>query len=110
MPLDATSGAALLEKSRYDPEILPQLEEYVNAQCASNTYDLDCNLATLKLYQFHTEKSNPEIIAKILVKALMNLPNTDYLLCMYLVPESVVRRRPASQYGIDPADADTAPE
>ena len=90
--LDASSGAELLASDkRYDPAILPQLEAYVDAQCANRTYDLDCNLATLKLYQFHPEKSNPTVIAKILVKALMNLPNSDYLLCTYLVPESVVR-------------------
>lgn len=91
--LDEASGAALLEKSRYDPSILPQLEQYVTSQCTNATYDLDCNLATLKLYQFHPDKSNPTIIAKILVKALMNLPRTDYLLCTYLVSEASVRIR-----------------
>jgi len=87
--LNATSGKALLESKRYDPEILPQLETYVDAQCKGRTYDLDCNLATLKLYQFHPDKSNAAVIAKILIKALMNLPHSDYLLCTYLVPESV---------------------
>ena len=46
MGLDAASCAALLEKSRYDLKILPQLEEY----CAGSSYDLDANLATLKLH------------------------------------------------------------
>lgn len=88
---EASTIAALLEEKRYDAAILPQLEEYVHAQCKGGTYDLDCNLAVLKLYQFHPELSKTDIIAKILVKALMKLPATDYLLCTYLIPDSVVR-------------------
>jgi len=61
----------------------------VNAQCSSGTYDLDCNLAVLKLYQFHPEKNNVDTVAKILVKALMQQPATDYLMCTYLIPERV---------------------
>ena len=72
MGLDAASCAALLEKSRYDVKILPQLEEY----CAGSSYDLDANLATLKLYQFHPEALKVPIVAKIFVKALMHLPHT----------------------------------
>jgi len=87
--LDAASCAALLEKQRYNPDILPALEAYVEAQCAGGTYDVDCNLAVLKLYQFHPEKNNVLIVAKILAKALMRLPDTDYLLCSYLIPERV---------------------
>jgi len=87
--LDTESCAALLEEQRYNPDILPRLEAYVNAQCANNTYDIDGNLAVLKLYQFHPDKNNVEIISKILVKALMNLPTTDFLLCTYLIPERV---------------------
>ncbi|KAL1515425.1 hypothetical protein AB1Y20_002051 [Prymnesium parvum] len=94
--LDAASCAALLEKQRYDPSILPQLEAYVTAQCASGTYDLEGNLATLKLYQFHPEKTNSGIVARILLKALMNLPMTDYLLCTYLISESVLESEPIS--------------
>merc|ERR1712087_1040243 len=81
--------AELLAQQRYNPDILPALEEYVTAQCADGTYDLDCNLAVLKLYQFHPERNNVMIVAKILAKALMKLPDTDYLLCSYLIPERV---------------------
>merc|ERR1712087_79614 len=87
--MDGASCAALLAKQRYNPDILPELEAFVDAQCANASYDLDCNLAVLKLYQFHPDKSNITTVAKILVKALMNLPATDYLLCTYLIPERV---------------------
>ena len=89
--LDSESCAELLSQQRYNPDILPRLEAFVDAQCSSGTYDLDCNLAVLKLYQFHPEKNNIDTVAKILVKALMQLPATDYLLCTYLIPERVVR-------------------
>ena len=87
--LTPESCAALLAKQRYNPDILPQLEAYIKAQAAKNTYDIDCNLAVLKLYQFHPDLTNVEIISKVLLLALMRLPSTDYISCMYLVPERV---------------------
>ena len=86
--------ASLLEQQRYDPEILPRLEAYVDAQCRNGMYDLDCNLSVLKLYKFHPDKSKTDVVGKILLKALMNLPHTDYLLCTYLIPDAVVSGRP----------------
>ena len=83
------SAAALLQKERYNPEILPKLEAYVEAQCKENTYDLDANLAVLKLYQFHPDTTNVAVVSKILLKALMKLPSTDYITCSYLIPERV---------------------
>jgi hypothetical protein len=41
----------LIKESRYDLEILPELEAYVEHQAATNAYDLEANLACLKLYQ-----------------------------------------------------------
>lgn len=90
--LDATSCSALLETSRYDPAILPRLEAY----CAGPSYDLDANLATLKLYQFHPETLKVPVLAKILAKALMRLPQTDYLCCTYLVSDAVAQEAPIS--------------
>ena len=81
--------AELLKTSRYDPAILEQLEPYVTAQCTGGTYDLDANLAVLKLYQFHPEFNNVPVVVRILLKALMNLPATDYLMCTCLIPDRV---------------------
>ena len=39
------------ECRRYELEILPDLEAYVEHQAATNAYDLEANLACLKLYQ-----------------------------------------------------------
>jgi len=61
-PLTPETCAALLSKQRYNPEILPQLEAYVAAQCEGGTYDLDANLAVLKLYQFHPDTTNVAVV------------------------------------------------
>lgn len=82
----------LLETSRYNKVILPQLHEAVMSQVNDGWYDLDMNLATLKLYQFHPEADvvDINILCKILAKALMNLPESDFQLCMYLVPSNLL--------------------
>lgn len=77
----------LLQTRRYDPSILPRLEEFVNYQVAHGFCDPDINLAVLKLYQFYPDKYNASTVSKILIKALMNLPSTDFLCSLYLIPE-----------------------
>lgn len=77
----------LLRTNRYDPAILPRLEEFVEYQASNGFCDSDANLATLKLYQFFPAKYNPPIVAKILIKALMSFPATDFLACLYLIPD-----------------------
>lgn len=77
----------LLQTRRYDPSILPRLEEFVNYQVTHGFCDPDINLAVLKLYQFYPDKYNPSTVSKILIKALMNLPSTDFLCSLYLIPE-----------------------
>merc|ERR1712151_634851 len=53
----------------------------------SGEYDLDANLAILKLYLLYPEETDVEVIERILLKALMAFPDTDFSLCMYQVPE-----------------------
>lgn len=61
------------------------MEEYVEEQARDNTYDLDANLAVLKFYQFNPHSLNMEITYLILLKALTNLPHTDFVLCKSLL-------------------------
>lgn len=82
---------ALLEKDRLDATSLPTLEAWVNEQVAKNTYDKNANMAVLKLYKFYPDKANKQIVALILLKALMNLPFNDFILCLYLLPQATVR-------------------
>lgn len=72
-------------KIRYNPEHLPTLESHVREQAKGNTYDLEVNLAVLKSYQFDPSLMNLEITNLILLKALTNLPHTDFTLCKCLL-------------------------
>ncbi|KAG5546957.1 hypothetical protein RHGRI_012852 [Rhododendron griersonianum] len=106
----------LVAVNPYNPDILPDLENYVNEQLnqrifgffhfasvnvnpitvvchnqvSSQTYSLDANLCLLRLYQFEPERLSTQIVARILVKALMAMPAPDFSLCLFLIPERVV--------------------
>lgn len=80
----------LVAVNPYNPDILPDLENYVNEQVSSQTYSLDTNLCLLRLYQFEPERMSTQIVARILVKALMAMPAPDFSLCLFLIPERVV--------------------
>ena len=79
----------LVAVNRYNPDILADLENYVNEQVSSQTYSLDANLCLLRLYQFEPDKMSSQIVARILVKALMAMPAPDFSLCLFLIPERV---------------------
>ncbi|MCD7458830.1 Eukaryotic translation initiation factor 3 subunit K [Datura stramonium] len=100
MGKEATNGGAqksqlahtveqLIAVNPYNPDILPDLENYVNEQVSSQTYNLDANLCLLRLYQFEPERMSTPIVARILVKALMAMPAPDFSLCLFLIPERV---------------------
>ncbi|XP_071716715.1 eukaryotic translation initiation factor 3 subunit K [Rutidosis leptorrhynchoides] len=79
----------LVSVNPYNPDILPDLENYVNEQVSSQTYSLDANLCLLRLYQFEPERMSLQIVARILIKALMAMPAPDFSLCLFLIPEKV---------------------
>lgn len=76
---------------RYNPDNLPTLERYVEIQSRENAYDLEANLAVLKLYQFNPHSFSKDITCQILLKALTNLPHTDFILCKCLLNEKQVK-------------------
>lgn len=73
---------------RYNPLHIDILTEYLDAQCKNNQYDLEANQAILKLYQFNPTLFKSEIVEKILLKALTNLPHPDFILCELLIDSS----------------------
>lgn len=75
---------------RYNPDNLTTLEKYVEIQSRENAYDLEANLAVLKLYQLNPHRFNMDIACQILLKALTNLPHTDFVLCKCLLSEKLV--------------------
>lgn len=79
----------LVAVNPYNPDLLNDLENYVNEQVSSQTYSLDANLCLLRLYQFEPARMSIQIVARILIKALMAMPAPDFSLCLYLIPEQV---------------------
>jgi len=74
-------------EGRYQPSNLPALEEHLAAQLKEGLYDLNANLAILKLYLLFPEESKVDVLEGILLKALMAFPETHFSLCMYQIPE-----------------------
>ncbi len=88
--MNPSAISTLIENNRYNIEILPQLENYVQTQVDSQSYHFDANHTVIKFYQFNPEKIQKMIVGKILVKALMNLPSNDFQLLMFMIPERLV--------------------
>ncbi|XP_019197022.1 PREDICTED: eukaryotic translation initiation factor 3 subunit K isoform X2 [Ipomoea nil] len=74
----------LIVVNPYNPDILPDLENYVNEQVSSQTYNLDANLCLLRLYQFEPERMSTQIVARILVKQMEEQFKTLIVLSHYL--------------------------
>ena len=78
-------AASLKGIERYNPNNIETIQNYIDVQVAENGYDLEANLALLKLYQFNPNMLNIEYVCKVLLKSLASLPLSDYLLCKSLL-------------------------
>ncbi|TQD94764.1 hypothetical protein C1H46_019618 [Malus baccata] len=67
VPQQQQQQQVALAVNPYNPDILPDLENYVNEQVSSQTYSLDTNLCLLRLYQFEPDRMSTQIVARILV-------------------------------------------
>ncbi|KAM3875548.1 eukaryotic translation initiation factor 3 subunit K isoform 2-T2 [Diretmus argenteus] len=93
----ANVGKLLRGIDRYNPENLATLERYVETQAKENAYDLEANLAVLKLYQFNPAYFQTQVTSQILLKALTNLPHTDFTLCKCMIDQTHTEERPIRQ-------------
>ncbi|KAG8180725.1 hypothetical protein JTE90_004684 [Oedothorax gibbosus] len=62
-------------------------------KCRENTYDLEANLAVLKLYQFNPTYYVTNVVSLILLKALTNLPHADFVLCKCLIEKDHLEKK-----------------
>jgi len=75
--------AGLLATERYNPNIVPQLEAYVEEQAKTGTYHFQANLTLTKLYQFFPDllAERSEILGLVFALSLANwkppVPVTD---------------------------------
>ncbi|KAI1291661.1 COP9 signalosome [Xylaria venustula] len=75
---------------RYNPEAVPNLEDYVRHQCENRYTDSNANRTLLKLYQLNPDRVKDEVITNILVKALTCFPSPQFSLALHLIPPSVL--------------------
>jgi len=78
-------GKFLSTVERYNLNNLGKFNRYVELQVSENFYDLEANLAVLKLYQFYPQTYDAQTVYYILLKAITSLPNTDFVLCRCLL-------------------------
>ena len=83
-------GDMLKGIERYNPDNIGTLERYVDVQAKEIGYDLEANLALLKLYQFNHGLQNINYVGKILLKAIANLPHSDFIVCKSLLSQEVL--------------------
>lgn len=82
---------AILEGlGRYNVQNLELFHNYVATQCKEGTFDIEANLALLKLYQFNTEiPRDEETVINILVKGVVRFWSSDFMLALHLLPAYV---------------------
>ena len=59
-------------KSKYNPDNIKTLEHYVDLQAREKGYDLEANLALLKLYQFNPTHTNMAVVVQVVTLFLFN--------------------------------------
>ena len=69
----------LLETDRYNPDVFSALCIGLESQIQHNWFSTDINLGIIKLIQFYPEQDwdYEEIIVKVLLKTLINLPRPE---------------------------------
>eukprot|EP00386_Alphamonas_edax_P010987 GDKI01035088.1.p2 GENE.GDKI01035088.1~~GDKI01035088.1.p2 ORF type:complete len:253 (-),score=101.33 GDKI01035088.1:119-835(-) len=77
------------EKRRFDAASIPQLEKCVEEQLASGVgaYNLEANLCLMQLYEMNPSKMKLDVVRKVLLKGLQQLPSTDFTQYLYMLRE-----------------------
>lgn len=84
-------------EERYQESRLPQLSRVLEQQIAgASDFSLDVATTVLRCFQLQPSTANKELIAKTLLRALMQLPRPDYKICVHLLPEKLVSEEPVS--------------
>lgn len=69
--------------SQHTPKPKPKI-------AGATEFSLDVATTVLRCYQLQPASANKELIAKTLLRALMQLPRPDYKVCIHLLPERLV--------------------
>jgi hypothetical protein len=74
------------EPSMYEPNTAARLEQTVQQQLQSKSYDMASNKTLLKNYLVNSELVKVEVVCNVLVLALMRLPSRDFSILLSLLP------------------------
>lgn len=84
-PLFDSSAVVQLELKLFDMFLATQIQQ--------GTYDAESNRCILKIFQLHPSQVQLDVVVKVLVKALSNLPLNDFVDFYAVLSEQVVRRK-----------------
>jgi translation initiation factor 3 subunit K len=87
----------LIGVNRYNPQNIEMLEAYIDEQIANDKYDPEPNFTVLKLYQLNPDKWNAEVAAKIFLKTLMVLPQSDTVLAKCVIDSAKLEEPPVAE-------------
>lgn len=94
MPHSPEAIAAAIAATPFDLGLLSKLEEYARQQAAEGSFDGAANRHLLLTYSFHPDAVRIDVLAVVLMKALMRLPETDFLSSTFLVAERLQTEEP----------------
>ena len=87
LPTNYETMSKIYRANSFAENIIEELEKYLEDQVAEGTYDFEGNRTLLKLYLYFPHKINANCIVTILLKALCNVPQNDYIILLYMIPE-----------------------
>jgi hypothetical protein len=88
------SVAALISNNLYDPRIVPVLEEYVQQQVRTSTYDFPPNRHLLSLYLSNPDSIRHDILRHLLLLSLSSFPSSHFLSLAYTLPLPLQQQPP----------------
>lgn len=56
-------------------------------QVMQESYSLEASLALLRTYVTQPDRTDIKLLADLLIKAMMQLPNSDFATILHLIPE-----------------------
>ncbi len=88
--MDASSIHQLIESSLYEGSTAQKLEQYLQQQLSTKTYDFHANKSLLQYYQVNPAAIKLDVVSNLLILSLMRLPGNDFLSLVYMLPPKCI--------------------
>lgn len=80
----------LIETALYDAATSQKLEQYLQQQLSTKTYDYHANKSLLQYYQVFPTAIKLDVVCNLLILSLMRLPSNDFLSLVYMLPPKCI--------------------